>query len=71
MRTEQIETALRDDWWAGEDEAWEVGVLALARDEPRSLGWALTVWLALVVVSCGILAVVAVAVYRLLGFLAV
>ncbi len=71
MRTEQIEAALRDDWWVGEDEAWEAGVLPLAGDEPRSIGWALTVWLALAVVACAAVAVATVAVYRLLGFLAV
>ena len=71
MRTERLETALQDDWWAGEDEAWEAGMLALATDEPRSLGWALTVWLALVVVACSLLAAAAVGVYRVLGLLAV
>ena len=71
MRPEQIESVLHDDWWAGEDEAWEAGMLALARDEARSLGWALTVWLAVAVVACGLLAAAAVGVYRGLAFLAV
>jgi hypothetical protein len=71
VRTEQLETALQDDWWVGEDEAWEAGMLALAADESRSIGWALTVWLALVVVAYSLVAVAAVGVYRVLGLLAV
>ena len=71
MRAEQTETALQEDWWAGEDEAWEAGRLALATDEPRSIGWMLSVWLAVAVVVSAILAVAAVAVYRMVVFLPV
>lgn len=69
MKSEHMESLLQDDWWAGEDEAWEAGALALAADEPRSLAWTLTLWLALVVVACVSLAAAAAGAYRLLGIL--
>jgi hypothetical protein len=69
VRAEQTETALQEDWWAGEDEAWEAGMLALATDEPRSIGWMLSVWLAVAVVASAIMAVAAVVVYRVVVFL--